>query len=98
MQITNLTPQENSQLQTNQTQIQEKPVQSGEQQKLVQSGELSLYNAPKGSAFQGDILNVQGNQVSIQVGKYILNAVLENGMNVNIGDRLSFLEIGRAHV
>ncbi|MCI9371311.1 MAG: flagellar hook-length control protein FliK [Lachnospiraceae bacterium] len=91
MQITNLTPQENSQLQTNQTQIQEKPVQSGEQQKLVQSGELSLYNAPKGSAFQGDILNVQGNQVSIQVGKYILNAVLENGMNVNIGDRLSFL-------
>ena len=39
MQITNLTPQENSQLQTNQTQIQEKPVQSGEQQKLVQRSE-----------------------------------------------------------
>ncbi len=92
MQITtNLTPQENSQFQTNQTQIQETQVQTRPQEKLVQSGELSLYNAPKGSVFQGEILNVQGNQVSIQVGKYMLNAMLENGMNVNIGDRLSFL-------
>lgn len=92
MQITtNLTPQENSQFQTNQTQIQETQVQTRPQEKLVQSGELSLYNVPKGSVFQGEILNVQGNQVSIQVGKYMLNAMLENGMNVNIGDRLSFL-------
>jgi len=82
--MTSLTPQENSQIPVNHEQLQEKPVQSGEQ-------ELSLYNAPKGSMFQGNILNVQGNQVSIQVGKYILNAMLENGMNVNIGDRLSFL-------
>lgn len=83
MQIsTSFISQENSQLPVNNEQLQEKP---------VQSGELSLYNAPKGSVFQGDILNVQGNQVSIQVGKYILNAMLENGMNVNIGDRLSFL-------
>ena len=83
MQIsTSFIPQENSQLPVNNEQLQEKP---------IQSGELSLYNTPKGSVFQGDILNVQGNQVSIQVGKYILNAMLENGMNVNIGDRLSFL-------
>lgn len=53
--------------------------------------ELSLYHAVKGTVFQGDILDVRGNQVSIQVGKYILNALLENGMNVNIGDNLSFL-------
>lgn len=83
MQIsTSFIPQENSQLPVNNEQLQEKP---------IQSGELSLYNTPKGSVFQGDILNVQGNQVSIQVGKYILNAMLENEMNVNIGDRLSFL-------
>lgn len=83
MQIsTSFISQENSQVPVNNEQLQEKP---------VQSGELSLYNAPKGSVFQGDILNVQGNQVSIQVGNYMLNAMLENGMNVNIGDRLSFL-------
>lgn len=86
MQITtNLTPQENNQLQINQEQNYEKPIQSEGQK------ELSLYNAPKGSVFQGDILDVRGNQVSIQVGKYILNALLDHGMNVNIGDNLSFL-------
>ena len=86
MQITtNLTPQENSQLQINQEQSYEKPAQSEGQK------ELSLYNAPQGSVFQGDILDVRGNQVSIQVGKYILNALLDHGMNVNIGDNLSFL-------
>lgn len=85
MQITaNLTPQENNHINIEQN--------TGKQvQQTDMPRELSLYNAVKGTVFQGDILDVRGSQVSIQVGNSILNALLENGINVNIGDRLSFL-------
>lgn len=56
--------------------------------------ELSLSNASAGDSFQGEILDVRGNNVRIKVGNYVLNALLENGVNVNIGDRLSFLVKG----
>jgi hypothetical protein len=52
--------------------------------------ELSLAAAAKGTMFQGDILDIRGNQVSIQVGNNILNALLDQGVNVNIGERISF--------
>ncbi len=59
-----------------------------------QNGEparLSLDNAKAGTMFQGDILDVRGNQVRIQVGTAVLNAMLENQAKVNIGERVSFL-------
>ena len=46
---------------------------------LQQNGELSLANAAKGSVFQGNVIDIRGNQVQIQV------------VNVNIGEDLSFL-------
>lgn len=60
---------------------------------VLQEGqkELSLANAVQGSVFSGEIQDIVGNQVRIQVNQYILNALLEGGMNVNIGDRMSFL-------
>ncbi|MDY5578210.1 MAG: flagellar hook-length control protein FliK [Lachnospiraceae bacterium] len=64
---------------------------SGQQPVNATGKELVLYYAAKGTIFQGDILDVRGNQVSIQSGNNILSALLENGMNVNIGDHLSFL-------
>lgn len=85
MQITtNITSQQNGQ-------IQDQVNQNGQAQKPETGKELSLANAVKGTVFQGDILDIRGNQVSIQVGKYILNALLEQGMSVNIGDSLSFM-------
>lgn len=58
---------------------------------LQQNGELSLANAAKGSVFQGNVIDIRGNQVQIQVGNAVLNALLENSVNVNIGEDLSFL-------
>ena len=51
---------------------------------LQQNGELSLANAAKGSVFQGNVIDIRGNQVQIQVGNAVLNALLENSVNVNI--------------
>lgn len=58
---------------------------------IQQNGELSLANAAKGSVFQGNVIDIRGNQVQIQVGNAVLNALLENSVNVNIGEDLSFL-------
>ena len=58
---------------------------------LQQNGELSLANAAKGSVFQGNVIDIRGNQIQIQVGNAVLNALLENSVNVNIGEDLSFL-------
>lgn len=58
---------------------------------LQQNGELSLANAAKGSVFQGNVIDIRGNQVQIQVGNAVLNALLESSVNVNIGEDLSFL-------
>ena len=58
---------------------------------LQQNVELSLANAAKGSVFQGNVIDIRGNQVQIQVGNAVLNALLENSVNVNIGEDLSFL-------
>ena len=52
---------------------------------------MSLANAAKGSVFQGNVIDIRGNQVQIQVGNAVLNALLENSVNVNIGEDLSFL-------
>ncbi len=76
--------------------------QTGVQPSEQQSGRLSVQNTPiventtlaslaKGTIFQGEILQVQGNQVRLQVGSQILNALLDQGAQVDKGAQLFFL-------
>ena len=51
---------------------------SGQQPVNATGKELVLYYAAKGTIFQGDILDVRGNQVSIQSGNNILSALYHN--------------------
>ena len=43
---------------------------------LQQNGELSLANAAKGSVFQGNVIDIRGNQVQIQVGNAVLLSLI----------------------
>lgn len=50
-----------------------------------------LLQVLKGSVFQGEILNIQGQEAQIRIGQYILNARMEHDIPINIGEHLNFL-------
>lgn len=76
---------------SNQTVRQNQGVPASETKGEV-SGNSKLAMAQEGQVFQGQILDVQGNQVSIRLqDNALLHARLGEQVGLNIGDELSFL-------